>query len=737
MPVTVERVAVFTQGRLACLGAWIVLLGLLWSAPSEAADRHILVLQSLDRGNLALDYLTGNLRVEVDNRAGEPVRFVQFVVGPSGFDKAPEQAIVDFVRSTFADRPRPALLITIGGTAAAFARKHRNRLFPDVPLLMVGLDNRFLGSTPLGDNETAVAVDNEMSLSIDTILRLLPQTSTVFVILGSGELGRFWRAGLEREFERFRNRVAFTWSNQMSYGELLRRVSTLPPQSAILYVNFGADGQGGAYSEERVLADIHTAANAPLFGGQGPQLGHGIIGGRLMAIDAVGQTAADVAIRILNGASPGSIRTPVQQPGRPIFDWRELRRWRINENLLPPDSLIQFRQPTLWDRYKWVVVAGTLALIAQTLLITALLASRIRRRRAEQSLRESEGRFRVLANSAPVMLRLSDTDMRSTDFNIPWLAFTGRTLESERGSGWIEGVHRNDVLSCTQNYQRALDRREPFRMEYRLRRFDGEYRWLLESSEPRFTPDGSFIGYISSTIDITELKAARATLSNLNRRLMEAQEQERTRLARELHDDVSQRMTLLALELDQLRNALPDGANDAQAQINALNNSVASLGKDLQAISHRLHSSKLEYLGIATAAGSFCKELASQRGVKIDYVHDNVPVHLPEGVAINLFRVLQEALSNAVKHSGARNYRVLLRRIGDELTLEVADDGRGFDVRAALMGHGLGLVSMQERLRLVNGEVHIDSKPGAGTTVRVSVPLRANAGDISAAAVAQ
>ncbi len=713
----------FTHRHLARRASWIALIVLLFATSGEAANRQILVLQSLDRGNLALDFLTGHFRVEVERRSGESITFVQFVVNPSGFDVTPDKAIVAFLRSTFAERTKPDLIVTIGGPAAAFARRHRDQIFPDVPLLYAGVDQRFLRDAPLHDDETAVAVANDMAAIVDDIMRLLPQTSNVFVVMGSGELGRFWRAELERDFLRFRDRIKFTWSNQMSYDEILGRVAALPPHSAILYVNFGADGQGGAYSEERVLADIHAAANAPLFGLQSPQLGHGIIGGRLMPLDAIGHKAADVAMQVMNGASPGSIRTPIQQPGRPIFDWRELRQWGINEKMLPPGSVVQFRQPGLWERYKWLVVAGTLALLAQTLLITALLANRIRWRRAEQSLRESEGRFRVLANSAPVMLRLSDPDMQSTDFNGPWLAFTGRTLDLERGKGWLDGVHRNDIETRTQMSQQAFERREPFRMEYRLRRFDGEYRWLLESSEPRFTPDGSFTGYISSAIDITELKAARATLSNLNRRLMEAQEQERTRLARELHDDVSQRMTLLALELDQLRNALPDGANDAQAQINALNNSVAGLGKDLQAISHRLHSSKLEYLGIATAAGSFCKELASQRGVKIDYVHENVPVHLPEGVAINLFRVLQEALSNAVKHSGARHYRVALRRIGDELTLEVADDGLGFDVKAALQGHGLGLVSMQERLRLLNGEVHIDSKRNAGTTVRVSVPL--------------
>jgi PAS domain S-box-containing protein len=317
--------------------------------------------------------------------------------------------------------------------------------------------------------------------------------------------------------------------------------------------------------------------------------------------------------------------------------------------------------------------------------------------------------------------------MACTDFNRPWLNFTGRTLHQDSGKGWIEGMHPGDLARCIQVYQQAVERREPFRMEYRLRRFDGEYRWLLESWQPRVTPDGSFIGFIGSAVDVTDLKAARATLSNLNRRLMEAQEQERTRVARELHDDLGQRMVLLGIDLEQLRETLPDGASDVRALVNELNDVVGTLGKDIQAISHRLHSSKLDYLGLAAAAGSFCREVAGQRGVTIDYVHENVPVRLPDDVAINVFRVLQEAVANALKHSGASHYSVTLRAVDEQLQLEVLDDGCGFEVQEALAGRGLGLVSMQERLRLVDGELTVESKPGAGTRICVTVPLPAPA----------
>jgi signal transduction histidine kinase len=220
------------------------------------------------------------------------------------------------------------------------------------------------------------------------------------------------------------------------------------------------------------------------------------------------------------------------------------------------------------------------------------------------------------------------------------------------------------------------------------------------------------------------LRASHVQVRDLAGRLITAQEQERARIARELHDDICQRMALLGIELTRLREMLPHGAVDARDQVGGLDSAVAALAKDVQGISHQLHSSKLEYFGLAVAAGYLCKEASSHNLIPIEYVHENVPANLDKDVAISLFRVLQEALSNVVKHSGARHCWVTLRGIGDEVKLHVIDDGHGFDAQAALRGHGLGLVSMQERLRLVNGDVFIDSEAGAGTTVRASAPLR-------------
>jgi PAS domain S-box-containing protein len=345
------------------------------------------------------------------------------------------------------------------------------------------------------------------------------------------------------------------------------------------------------------------------------------------------------------------------------------------------------------------------------------------RKRAEGALRESEGRFRLVANTAPVLIWMSGPDKLCTYFNQPWLDFTGREFEAELGNGWAEGVHPDDLKACVDTYSKAFDRREEFTMRYRLRRRDGEYRWVADTGVPRFNANQSFAGYIGSCVDVTEHKLAEEALSNVSRKLIEAQERERTRIARELHDDVNQRIALLAIELDLLKQNLPDSRSQVRSRIQEVGKTVSNIGNDIQAIAHRLHSSKLEYLGIVPAIAGFCKELSEYQNVEIHFRHGNVPPAMPPEVALCLFRVLQQALQNGVKHSGVRTFDVELQGAVDEVQLTVSDAGVGFESRSAMTGEGLGLISMRERLHLVKGEISIESRPNHGTTIRARVPL--------------
>jgi len=361
------------------------------AAPSaaEPAVQQVLLLQSSDRGSLIFDHFTANFRVDLERLASSPVNVVQVVVGPTGFVGAPDRAVVDYVRSTFTGRPMPDLIVTIGGTAAVFARQYRQQLFPDRPLLFTAVDKRYFVDAPLGENEAAVTSANDFPKLVEDILQVLPGTRQVFVVVGSGQLARFWHQELSKEFEIFQGRLKFLWSDDMSLPDILDRSAKLPRDSAILYITLGNDAKGGAYADERVLTDINATAKSPVFSSQSVMLGYGVVGGTMMSIDDLSHSAAGTAAQLLDGASPRSIKVPPQPPGPRLFDWRELERWGIPESRLPAGSVVRYRAPSLWQEYRGTVLSAVGVLALQSLLIIGLLYQRRARQRAEMESRRN------------------------------------------------------------------------------------------------------------------------------------------------------------------------------------------------------------------------------------------------------------------------------------------------------------------------------------------------------------
>jgi PAS domain S-box-containing protein len=685
------------------------------------APQNVLILHSFERDYTTNSAFASQFRAELTSKSPNPINFIEVPLQPSLVGEIPSDTpVVDFLRSILSGQ-RLDLVVPTGGPAAIFAQRHGAELFSSTPVLYTAVDKRFVSGVVFGPTETAVAVVNDLSGQVNDILRLLPATRTVVVVSGASAHEKFWRETAEREFHQFNGRVQFEWLNTLSFGAMRERCAQLPPHSAILFVALERDAVGVAQREDRALAELSDVANAPIFSLQSTQLGLGIVGGRLMQIDDLAERSANAALRILAGEPPSQVKSADQIAGPPIYDARELRRWKIDEHSLPSGSIVQFREPTLLERYSRTISVGIAVTIALVLLVLALLVIQFKRRRAEHQLRESEERFRVLSDTAPIMVWVAGPDKLCIDFNRPWLEFKGRSIAAELGYGWVEGVHADDVERCLAIYDAAFERREGFEMEYQRQRFDGEYRWVLDTGMPRYGSDGSFLGYIGSCVDVTEHRLAASMLSNLSHRLMEAQEQERAWIARELHDDLCQRIVTIGKRLEGVRR---EKADDMRRHIKELIHQMDDLARDTQAISHRLHSSRLEILGVAAAAASFCRELSEQHNVAIDFTHESIVPGLPKHVSLGLFRVLQEALNNAVKHSGANRISVSLLQEGDEALLTIADNGHGFAPDAAMRGHGLGLISMRERIGLIKGAFEVKSKPGKGTTIVARVPLR-------------
>ena len=358
-------------------------------------------------------------------------------------------------------------------------------------------------------------------------------------------------------------------------------------------------------------------------------------------------------------------------------------------------------------------------------------------KRAKEAKRESEDRLQLLLDSTAEAIYGIDLEGRCTFCNPACL----RALGYERVDELL-GKNMHDLIHHTRA-DGSLFPVEECRIFRAFRAGEGAHvddEVLWRANRTSFPAEywsypqrrgQEVVGAVVAFVDITQRKLSEAALANVSRRLIEAQEQERTRIARELHDDFAQRLALLAVELEQLHQA-PD-LPEVRRRVGELQKQTTEIASDIQTLSHELHSAKLQYLGLATAMRSFCREFGEQTKVQIDFKSHDLPDPLLQDISLCFFRVLQEALHNSAKHSGVRHVEVQLWGTSSEVHLMVSDSGTGFDSEAAKRSQGLGLISMEERLKLVKGTFAIESQPKRGTTIHARVPLSSESDSMRAA----
>ncbi len=270
--------------------------------------------------------------------------------------------------------------------------------------------------------------------------------------------------------------------------------------------------------------------------------------------------------------------------------------------------------------------------------------------------------------------------------------------------------------------ERTLQTGAPYELDLEAVLSDGTKLWLTSRGEAVVDAKGHPI-YLRGTIqDITDRKLTQDSLLALTGRLITAQEEERARIARELHDDLSQRMALLQIGLEQFKEGMPDLSSDAQQQLDNVAELAMEVSSDVRGLSHQLHPSILDTLGLVGSLRSFCREFSAQHKVQVQFLHTDIPGEISKDVTLCLFRITQEALRNVVKHSRAAEAEVNISGNADEIELCISDSGQGFDVESVKGAVGLGFVSMRERLRLVGGHLSISSEPSHGTRIRVRIP---------------
>jgi PAS domain S-box-containing protein len=349
-------------------------------------------------------------------------------------------------------------------------------------------------------------------------------------------------------------------------------------------------------------------------------------------------------------------------------------------------------------------------------------------KQAEQALRESEQRFRVITDASPVMVWMAGTDKLCYYFNKGWLDFVGRTLEQESGNGWAENVHPEDFDRCLQIYVINFDARRPFEMEYRMRHYTGQYRWILDRGVPRYAPDGTFEGYVGGCLDIHGQKEAaeKVRIADDMTRLMKAQDEERRRIARELHDSAGQTLAVLGMNVAQLVHRAEVIAPELAREGKEIEAMVQQLHREIRTTSYLLHPPLLDESGLSSALHMYVEGLAERSDVAITLEAASNVGRLPSDMELAIFRVVQECLTNIHRHSGSKTALIRIAREGEGVRTEVRDQGKGISPERLLdihsLGSGVGIRGMRERIRQFHGEMKIESN-GSGTSVIVSIPM--------------
>ena len=681
---------------------------------AQATQKNVLVLSG-GRGRVSINQMESSLRAHFS----EPVNFsIVDLENPRFEQKSYRDNLAEALRAAYSSE-KPDLVVAVMTLSLEFAVQYRDRVFPGVPIVF--MSNISPLPEKMGPGVTGVQSATGAHETIDLALRLNPDTQTVAVIGKATGPDNDWFQAEHYELLRHRDKVAEIDLLGHASPELLQRVAELPPHTVVLFQLYPEDSNQPAFGALDVLAAVverfPTYSILPHI-----TVGHGGIGGASYDPTTDAVLAGQLAARVLSGEKADNI--PVVENSRaPVsVDWRQLRRWKIAESALPPGTRVLFREPTLWEQGRKFFLAGIAVIVAQSLLIFGLFWQRARRRTAEIELEKSEQKFSKAFRRSPLAITIvSASDGRYLDVNEAFELQTGWTRDEVIGHSpqelnlWVDPQQRTAFMKQLFDHANVKD------LEVRFRRKDGQIRTSLGSAE-LIDVHGEPCA-LSVIADITERKQAEEAMSGFSRRLIEAQETERSRIARELHDDINQRLAMVAISLKTAKESLPKSEVKANRILNEAGEKVSELENDVQALSHRLHSSKLDYLGLEAATSGFCREFSERQNVKIDFHCEGIPEELSSEVSLCLFRVLQEALHNAAKYSGVSEFEVTLNETSHEIQLLVHDSGVGFDAKRASNGHGLGLTSMKERLRLVNGELFIDSEPGHGTTVLARVPL--------------
>jgi PAS domain S-box-containing protein len=629
----------------------------------------------------------------------------------------------NFFREKYQARP-PDLLIAVSGGALNFLTTYRAEVFAGVPIVYCSA-----ASDPHPDHllETGIAdvrVPDCIVRTLEMMLGLHPGTRQMAVVSGSGPRDRQFADVCRQEITTFENRVSFRWLTNLSMEDLRGELSHLADHTVVLYLTMFQDAAGKTFTPREALDAFAPASCAPIYSCYDTYLGHGIVGGSMVTFEEIGRKAAQLGLRILAGEDSQAAARSESYQAVPMFDWHQLRQWNIGEERLPFGSIVRFKEATYWEKHYPIIVAALFLCLLEAFLIVALLVQLRHRRLAEVALSESDRQLSLAAHAANLGIWVRDLAKDKIWATDKWRELFGfeksERLDVDR---IFQRLDPKDREAVRQTFAKALGGDGRYETEYRVVLPDGRMHWIASRGTVEFDATGKPVLIRGASLDITSRKQAEEAARDLSGRLIQAQEEQQMQLARDLHDDLSQSLALLSIELDMFGQSQPAEPGQITERMREFSAQLRRLSSEVHRLSHELHPAKLKQLGLVAALRGFCKEFAEAHEMAVKFTYRSAPQAVPEDTALCLYRIAQEALHNVVKHSRATAARVELVIEAGELRLTIDDDGVGFDPKAMRANGSLGLVSMSERARFIRGYLSVESHTKKGTRIEVRVPI--------------
>jgi PAS domain S-box-containing protein len=717
--------------------------------PALGQSRRVLVLYSDERlipANIIVDEAIqaafaadSRHRIELHSEFLDTARF-------PGEEQRQRQWV--FFREKYQTRP-PDIVIAVGGDAFTFLIERQAELFTGMPIVYCSIASD-PHPRPLSDSRIAnVPVPDTAGQTLEMMLRFHPDARQVAVITGSAPRDRQYAEVSRESLTPFGNRVTFTWLTNLSMEQLRSELSRLPDHTLVLYLTMFQDAAGENFSPRQALDAFAPASAAPIYGHYETYVGHGIVGGSMVTFEEIGRKAAQMAIRILDGEAPqAAARSESYQPV-PIFDWGQLRRWKISEQQLPPGSLVRFKEATYWERYHRIIITAASLILLETLLIVALLVQLRRRHRAESFLRESEQRMILAVDAADFGFWVRELTRNEIWASEKWRELFGfapsERLELEH---ILQRLHPDDRDGLRQVLAQAIAGGGVYDTEFRLIQPDGGTRWIASHGRVEFDSHGKPLRLRGASRDFTarkeserEMHLLRQEIAHVDRISMMGQ------LASALAHEINQPLAAIlrnseAAELF-LRNASPD-LDEIRAIIADIRKDDQRAGSVIDRMRgllkrHNLDTRLLDVGELLGDVRALVRADAAARRVKLDVA---VPGDLPpvRGDRVQLQQVLLNLIINGMDALDEANREDRLVCVFASLdgaqTVEIAvsDTGRGIpaDKLAHIFdpffttkqsGMGMGLSISRTIIEAHGGRLWSENNNDRGATFRFTLPI--------------